>query len=122
MAFGNQPQRLAAQTTRVQYWWNIAGWGNTQSKVESWGGVAGDAVPHVINTGQVYNIKIVNTPTNYELYFDGELMYEMSDSTQEGRGRIGLGTWDTAVNFDDVPVYGSDGLTPVDPKGKLATS
>ena len=50
------------------------------------------------------------------------MVQEVNDSTQNGNGRVGLGTWATMVQYDDVIVYGPDGLTPVDPKGKVATA
>ena len=31
------PARMAEQKPSLEYWWNLGGWGNTRSKVESWG-------------------------------------------------------------------------------------
>ncbi len=115
------PPRMIDQP-RLEYWWNIGGWGNTQSTVESWGGTGTGFTTHKVVTGDWYNIKIVNTPTSYTLYYNDEMVEEVSDSAQDGHGRIGLGTWATMANYDDVLVYGPDGPTPVDPKGKIATS
>lgn len=121
LSLADHPPRMVNQP-RLQYWWNIAGWGNTRSKVESWGGTGTDFTTHTVNTGDWYNIKIVNTPTSYTLYLNDEMVEEVNDSTQNGNGRVGLGTWATMVHYDDVIVYGPDGLTPVDPKGKVATA
>ena len=116
------PPRMQKQT-RLEYWWNLGGWGNTTSKVESWGGVASPNTNHTIDTDKWYNIKIVNTPTNYTLYLNDEKVDNtINDSTREGVGRVGVATWATLARYDDVLVYGPDGPLPVDPKGKVATT
>lgn len=118
------PPRMVDQP-RLQYWWNIGGWGNSLSRIEAWNDgayhQAADSTDIVV-TGDWYNIKIVNTPTNYALYYNDELVAEVNDTARDGAGRVGLGTWGTMAHYDDVIVYGPDGPTPVDPKGKLATS
>ena len=116
------PPRMQGQAT-LEYWWNLGGWNNTTSKVESWGGVASPNSNHTIATGDWYDIKIVNTPTGYTLYLNDEKIGKtINDTTKDGVGRIGVATWSTQAKYDDVLVYGPDGPLPVDPKGKIATA
>ena len=115
------PPRMQGQV-RLEYWWNLGGWNNTKSKVESWGGVASPDTNHTIDTGKWYNIKIVNTPSSYTLYLNDEKVDEINDTTRDGVGRIGVATWSTMAKYDDVLVYGPDGPLPVDPKGKVTTA
>lgn len=65
------------------YWWNMGGWGNTQSVVEK--GTAegrstiGDSLPMTLNDNQWYRIKIEVSGENYKCYLDGQLMHEFRD-------------------------------------------
>ncbi|RKU05897.1 hypothetical protein C6501_19360 [Candidatus Poribacteria bacterium] len=121
-ALKEHPPRMQKQQ-RLEYWWNLGGWGNTTSKVESWGGVASPNTNHTIKTGEWYNIKIVSTPTGYTLYLNDEKVGKtINDATRDGVGRIGVATWSTTARYEDVLVYGPDGPLPVDPKGKVATT
>lgn len=117
------PPRMEKQPS-LQYWWNLGGWGNVRSQVESWGGIAGAHSGHTIETDRWYEIKIVNTPNDYTLYLDGKEIASVKDSTQEGKGRIGLATWSTVARFDDVVVYGPKGPSQqaVRPMAKVATT
>ena len=118
----NHPPRMQNQA-RLEYWWNLGGWGNTRSQIETWGvSRAGANSTHTIDTDKWYTIKIVNTPTSYTLIIDDEEVHKINDDSRDGVGRIGLATWNTTARYDDVLVYGPDGPLPVDPKGKLATS
>ena len=118
----DHPPRMAKLEPSLQYWWNLGGWGNSRSKVESWGGKDGADSDHTIEDDEWYDIKIVNTPDSYTLIINDEEVAKMDDNTEAGVGRIGLATWSTVVKYDEVLVYGPDGLTPVDPKSKLATT
>ena len=61
------PPRMENQD-QLEYWWNLGGWGNSRSQIETWGvQKAGADSSHTINTDEWYNIKIVNTPTSYTL-------------------------------------------------------
>ena len=42
------PGRMQKQKPSLEYWWNLGGWGNSRSKVESWGGVGGADSKHTI--------------------------------------------------------------------------
>ncbi len=124
VALRDHPARMANDPVSLEYWWNLGGWGNARSQVESWGGKAGANSNHTINTDEWYDIKIVNTPTSYTLYINGEEAAAVDDSTQEGRGRIGLATWSTTARFDDVVVYGPEGPSgeAVEPAEKVTTT
>ena len=113
---------MAAQTPSLQYWWNLGGWGNTRSQVESWGGVGGANSAHTITTDDWYTIRIVSTPTDYTLFIDDEEVAMVPDPAQDGLGRVGLATWSTQASYDDVLVYGPDVPLAVNPAGKTATT
>ncbi len=118
------PPRMQNQD-QLEYWWNLGGWNNTRSQIETWGvsaGQAGANSSHTIDTDEWYNIKIVNTPTSYTLIINDEEVHEISDNSRDGVGRIGVATWNTTARFEDVLVYGPKGALPVDPNGKIATS
>lgn len=118
------PPRMGEDETSLQYWWNLGGWANVRSQVESWGGKAGAFTNHTIETDEWYEIKIVNTATDYTLYLNGEEIATVDDDTQDGKGRVGLATWSTTARFDDVVVYGPAGPSgeAVEPTQKLATT
>ncbi|WP_081383953.1 alpha-L-arabinofuranosidase C-terminal domain-containing protein [Paenibacillus sp. FSL R5-0636] len=70
------------------YWWNLGGWGNTQSAIEkSVGGtraVIGRTVPVRIETGKLYDIRIELSGANIRLYIDGKLIQEVNDESPAG--------------------------------------
>ena len=117
------PPRMAG-FDRLQYWWNLGGWGNARSQIEAWGGgKAGANSNHTIATGEWYEIRIENNAAGYKLYLNDELVAEMKDDAEGGKGRIGLGTWGTQASYDNVIVYGPKGKISlsVDPSGKSAS-
>mgnify|MGYP002623625334 FL=1 len=65
------------------YWWNMGGWGNTQSCVEkgTLGGrsIIGDSKPMNLATNKWYKIKIEVKGETYKCYLDGKLMHEFTD-------------------------------------------
>ena len=65
------------------YWWNMGGWGNTQSCIEkgTLGGrsIIGDSKPMNLANGKWYKIKIEVTGETYKCYLDGKLMHEFTD-------------------------------------------
>jgi hypothetical protein len=124
MVLEDPPPRMEDDGTNLEYWWNLGGWGNARSQVESWGGVGGVNSDHTINTDEWYDIKIVNTPDSYTLFLNDEEVGSSADGTENGEGRVGLATWSTTARFDDVIVYGPDGPSAeaVDPGGKVTTT
>lgn len=121
-ALRDHPPLMAAQAPSLEYWWNLGGWGNTRSQVESWGGVGGANSAHTIETDDWYTIRILSTPTDWTLIINDEEIANMADATQDGLGRVGLATWSTQASYDDVLVYGPDGPLAVDPAGKTSTT
>ena len=122
-ALEDHPPRMEKLKPSLEYWWNLGGWGNTRSQVESWGGKAGANSNHTIDDKEWYNIKIVNTPDNYTVILNDEEVAQVDDDTEGGVGRVGLATWSTVAKYDDVIVYGPDGPSlPVDAQSKLATT
>jgi len=121
-ALRDHPARMAGLQPALEYWWNLGGWGNSRSQVESWGGNAGANSNHTIDTDKWYDIKIANTSKDYTLYINGEEVATVEDGTEGGVGRIGLATWSTTARFDDVMVYGPQGPTAVAPIGKTTTT
>jgi len=124
VALRDHPQRMGNDKVSLQYWWNLGGWANVRSQVESWGGKAGANTNDTIKTDEWYDIKIVNTPKKYTLYLNGKEVASVDDDTQDGRGRVGLATWSTLARFDDVVVYGPNGISkmPVDREEKTAVT
>ena len=110
------------------YWWNMGGWGNTQSCVEkgTLGGrsIIGDSKPLALSNGKWYNIKIEVTGESYKCYLDGQLMHEYTDvqnfdplyahvgSTADGKVLIKLvnvtaDEQDIAINLQNAPALAS---------------
>ncbi|MBR1537562.1 MAG: hypothetical protein IJ630_11555 [Treponema sp.] len=65
------------------YWWNMGGWGNTQSCIEkgTLGGrsIIGDSKPMTLANNKWYKIKIEVKGESYKCYLDGKLMHEFTD-------------------------------------------
>ncbi|MAT74797.1 hypothetical protein CMK14_06535 [Candidatus Poribacteria bacterium] len=115
------PGRMQKQKPSLEYWWNLGGWGNSRSKVESWGGIGGADSKHTIKDDTWYEIKIVNTPKDYTVILNGKEVAKVKDGSQDGVGRIGLATWATKARYDNVIVYGPDGPSaPVKANSKAA--
>ena len=121
-ALRDHPPVMAAQTPSLEYWWNLGGWGNTRSQVESWGGLGGANSGHIIDDDAWYDITIGSTPTDYTLFINDEEVATIADPAQDGLGRVGLATWSTQASYDDVLVYGPEGPLAVNPAGKTATT
>jgi len=115
------PGRMQKQKPSLEYWWNLGGWGNSRSKVESWGGIGGADSKDTIKDDTWYEIKIVNTPKDYTVILNGKEVAKVKDGSQDGVGRIGLATWATKARYDNVIVYGPDGPSaPVKANSKAA--
>ena len=65
------------------YWWNMGGWGNTQSVIEK--GTAtgratlGEATAMTLETNVWYNIRIEVDGESYKCYLDGKLIHSYTD-------------------------------------------
>ena len=104
-ALEDHPPRMEKLKPSLEYWWNLGGWGNSRSQVESWGGKGGANSNHTIKEKEWYSIKIVNEPGSYTLFLNDEEVATVDDNTEGGVGRIGLATWSTVAKYDDVLVY-----------------
>ena len=66
------------------YWWNMGGWGNTQSCVEKGSltgrSIIGDSQAMSLSNGRWYKIKIEVRGESYKCYLDGALIHEFTDS------------------------------------------
>ena len=91
------------------YWWNVAGWGNSRHAVETRPrGPLQDPKSGRIEIGRWYDIRIELKGDSIRCYLDGKLVHDIRDKTFP-RGGIGLGSWNTAVEYKDVRVTGLDG-------------
>jgi alpha-L-arabinofuranosidase len=65
------------------YWWNMGGWGNTQSCIEKGTAdgrsIVSDSKPMNLATGQWYNIKIEVQGEVIKCYLDDQLMHTVTD-------------------------------------------
>ena len=121
-ALKKPPARMKNQKSSLEYWWNLGGWGNTHSKVESWGGIGGADSGDTIKYGDSYDIKIINTPKSYTVILNDKEVASVEDTSQDGVGRVGLATWSTAAKYDEVIVYGPDGPKLVSSREKVSTT
>ncbi|MEU8396197.1 alpha-L-arabinofuranosidase C-terminal domain-containing protein [Nonomuraea sp. NPDC048892] len=67
------------------YWWNVGGWGNTQSAVEKAvnGGKAQIATSsHTVETGRDYRLKVQVSGRTITTWLDGEKVNEFVDSSR----------------------------------------
>lgn len=66
------------------YWWNLGGWGNTQSCVEKGTSEArsiiSDSKPISLIGNKVYKIKIEVRGESFKCYLDGQLYHEFTDA------------------------------------------
>ncbi len=82
------------------------------------------AVDVKIANNEWLNVKVVAQGKTLQLWINGKLQHEDTDDAYPA-GQIGAWAWDTGASFDDVKVSGAGiagSVTPVQPKGKLATS
>ncbi|HHV54653.1 MAG TPA: DUF1080 domain-containing protein [Firmicutes bacterium] len=100
-----------ARDGRNFYWWNIGGWVNSRHAVErEINGVRTviASTPGSVQPDKWYQIRVEVIKDRIRLYLDSRLIHEIRDSTFP-RGKIGLGTWNTAAEFRDVKVMTPDG-------------
>ena len=88
------------------YWCNLGGWGNTQHAIEKgtpgvrWG-IFGDPVPGSINTHQWYAIRIRCEDNHFQVWLDGDKIFDFIDNAAHMSGQVGLGTWLTKARYRD---------------------
>jgi len=93
------------------YWLNIGGWGNTQHAIEKgiagqgrWGVLNGLTSPGSIATNVWYNIKIRCEGNHFQIWFDGNLLFDFVDTNAHLTGQAGIGTWVTSASFQNITV------------------
>ena len=106
---------------------------NGRQRVEIWSRVGGAYtdemdIPFANELGVDYNMKVVAEGTDFEIYVDDELIAEWSDDKLE-TGKVGLRTYSSVSNFDDIIITGSgipsskgEPGAAVEPASKLATT
>jgi alpha-N-arabinofuranosidase len=99
------------------YWYNIGGWGNTQSALEKgvkgrgWG-IVGPIVRNNIETGRWYKIVVRCDGTHLTVKLDDKTMLDFTDQTNPHlKGCVGLGTWNTKAKYRNIKVKSLDGTT-----------
>ena len=94
------------------YWWNLGGWGNQYSAVEREDNgrrrrVEGTRTDTTIAADRWYDIEIRVQGNQIECYLDGDQLCAFED-TDLGHGRVGLGSWATAVRYRNLTVIHND--------------
>jgi len=99
------------------YWYNIGGWGNTQSALEKgvkgrgWG-IVGPIVRNNIEAGKWYQIKVRCEGAHLQVSLDGKTMLDFTDQNNPHlKGCVGLGTWNTKAKYRNIKVKSLDGQT-----------
>jgi alpha-L-arabinofuranosidase len=64
-------------------WWNVGGWGNTQTGIEAGGTL--DAKPSRIETNRWYDLKLVVSGRHVQCRLDGELIHDLDCSDAAGK-------------------------------------
>jgi alpha-L-arabinofuranosidase len=95
------------------YWWNMGGWGNTQSCIEKGTAdarsVISDSKPMNLATGRWYNIKIEVSGETVRFYLDDQLIHTIQDIKSFDPLYAHVGECDTGsiiiklVNISDKP-------------------
>ena len=73
------------------------------------------------NDQKIYKIKLAVTKDTITGYLNEKQQFKPVRENNLSDGRIGLAVWNGDVNFDDLKVYGPEGLH-VEPIDKLACS
>ena len=88
------------------YWCNLGGWGNTLHAIEKgtpgvrWG-VFGGQISGAIQTGRWYDIRIRCEGNHFQVWVDGNKLFDFSDNTATAHlsGQVGVGTWVTQARY-----------------------
>ncbi|MBW6534166.1 MAG: T9SS type A sorting domain-containing protein [Mariniphaga sp.] len=93
------------------YWLNIGGWGNSQHAIEKgaagegrWGVFNGLTSSGSIATAVWYDIKIRCEGNRFQIWFDGDLLFDFTDNDTHFSGQAGIGTWITRATFRNIVV------------------
>jgi len=93
------------------YWFNIAGWNNTQHAIEKgsegagrWGVFNGLTKPGSVQTNVWYNIKIRCEGNHFQAWLNGTLVFDFTDNNAHLTGQAGIGTWITRAAYRNMVV------------------
>jgi len=91
------------------YWLNLGGWNNTQHAIEkatdgNRQSVFGNPVGGSINTDQWYKIRIRCEGNQFQVWLDGNSLFNLTDNSAHINGRAGIGTWSTSASFRNIVV------------------
>jgi alpha-N-arabinofuranosidase len=86
------------------YWCNLGGWGNTRHAIEKgtpgvrWG-VFGSQINGSIQSGQWYDIRVRCEGNHFQVWLNGEKLFDFTDSAAHLSGQPGVGTWATQARY-----------------------
>jgi len=92
------------------YWCNLGGWSNTYHAIEKgtpgvrWSVFDGHQIPGVIETGIWYDIRIRCEGNHFQVWLDGDKIFDFTDDEAHLSGQPGIGTWITKAMYTDILV------------------
>lgn len=93
------------------YWLNIGGWGNSQHAIEKgtanqgrWTVLNALTTPGSILSNVWYDIKIRCEGNHFQIWFDGNLLFDFIDTNAHLSGQAGIGTWATSASYRNIVV------------------
>lgn len=92
------------------YWFNIAGWGNTQHAIEKgtpgvrWGVLNGLTTSGSVQTGEWYDIRIRCEGNHFQTWINDASVFDFTDSEAHLTGQVGIGTWITQAKYSNILV------------------
>jgi alpha-N-arabinofuranosidase len=93
------------------YWCNLGGWSNTRHAIEKgtpgvrWG-VFGSQINGSIQSGQWYDIRVRCEGSHFQVWLNGEKLFDFTDSAAHLSGQPGVGTWVTQARYRNFLVTG----------------
>ena len=93
------------------YWLNIAGWNNTRHAIEKgiegegrWGVLNGFTTPGSVQNNIWYDIKIRCEGNHFQVWLNGNSLFDFTDNNAHLTGQAGIGTWVTQAAFRNIVV------------------
>jgi len=98
------------------YWYNIGGWGNTQSALEKETNnnrvIVTDFVEGEVADNIWHNIRIRCEGNRIQAWLNDNQVLDFKDKDNPHlTGRVGLGSWTTEVNYRNIKIVSLDGST-----------
>ncbi len=97
------------------YWVNLGGWQNSRNALERSINkerkiVDGDWAKFTpIETGRTYQIRVRVEGSHYQIFVDGKLLFDVKDELGPQKGAVGIGSWDTVSEYQNVKVCDLNG-------------